>query len=101
MPQHRVATSRARSGFSSRESIHCRSDSGTLRFLLSLPDGTETEVTVCVSGLVSYTTDTLYSEDGNGDGAVNVNVCVSNKEADFEAVRLVLVRSVKGANTVR
>jgi hypothetical protein len=43
----------------------------------------------------------LYSEGGNGDGAENVKVCVSSKEADLEAVRLVFVRSVKGANTVR
>lgn len=55
----------------------------------------------CVSGLVSYTTDTLYNEDGNGDGAENVKVCVSSSEADFDAVRLVFVRSVRGANTVR
>jgi hypothetical protein len=44
----------------------------------------------------------LYSEDGNGGGGVNVNVCVSRTVLVFETVvRLVFVRRANGANTVR
>lgn len=65
---------------------------GTLRFLLSLPVGTETAITDCVSGSDSYTTEILYSEEGNGGGGVNVNVCVSRTVLVFEeVVRLVFV----------
>jgi hypothetical protein len=74
MPQHRVDTSNFRSGFDNRELIHRRRHSGTLRFLLSLLVSTDKDVRACVSGSDSYTTDTLYKDDGNGDGAVNVSV---------------------------
>lgn len=100
IPQHSVATSRFRRGFSSRLSIHRRRVSGTFRFLLSLPVGTDTELIVCVSGFVSYTTDTLYKARGKGDGAVNLSVCISKKESGSDA-RLVCVLSASGAKTVR